>query len=46
MPYELHVFMGEVYALPQDSYDALCYSMDEAYQLNWWKTIGTELKGK
>jgi hypothetical protein len=31
MPYEMHLFLTEVYALPDDAYEALCASIDEAY---------------
>lgn len=46
LPYELHVFMSELYALPTDTYDHLAKQMDKAYGLVWWETIGTELKGR
>ncbi len=41
MPYELYSFISKVYEMPEDTYDAFCVSIDEAYELNWWKTIGT-----
>jgi hypothetical protein len=46
LPYELHLFMTEVYKLDEDSYQGICNTIDTSYNLTWWKTIGTELQGK
>jgi hypothetical protein len=46
LPYELHLFMVEVYRFEDDSYHAICNVIDTLYELNWWKTIGTDLQGR